>query len=166
MTYENLCDEINSDKTGLAKGYAIKFLQDMICYVRNSKNKFDDLINNDLKLFKSIEAEILERKKPQDGDFVEYSEGKFARISRIHQDGNIQLSNKIGVYVSEGGYSEASGCTYDSEIVDIERTRLVLKNLTPTSKTMIGCCWTFSEGISGANRGVNYNIKFKVWLLG
>jgi len=166
MTYENLIGKIDSEKTGIAKGYDISFLQDVCCYRNNGEKIFDNLVAKDLELFSSIEAALLKRNEPQEGDFVEYADGKFARISVNHRNGTFQLSNKIGVYVSEGGYAQASGCTWDYELDDIERERLLFDNLTPTSKTMKGHCWMFSEGSSGGRRGVYYDIQFKVWLLG
>jgi len=165
MTYENLIRKIENEETGIAKGYDKSFLQDVCCYRNNSEEIFDNLIAKDLKLFASIETALLERKEPIEGDFVEYADGKFARISVNHRNGTFQLSNKIGVYVSECG-SQASGCTWDPELDHIERERLVFDNLTLTSKTMQGRCWMFSGGYAGGGRGVYYNIKFKVWLLG
>ncbi|MDD3467037.1 MAG: hypothetical protein PHE67_07795 [Campylobacterales bacterium] len=164
MTYENLIGKIDNEETGIAKGYDISFLQDVCCYVNNSEKIFDNLIAKDLELFSSIEAALLKREKPQEGDFVEYADGKFARISVDHHNGTFQLSNKIGVYVSECG-SQASGCTWDSDLDDIERERLVFDNLALTSKTMQGRCWMFSGGYAGGGRGVYYNINFKLWIL-
>jgi len=164
MTYEKLIKKIDSEKSGIAKGYDITFLRD-VCYANNGEKVFDNLIDKDLKLFSSIEAELLKKEEPQDGDFVEYADNKFARISRIHYDGTFQLSNKIGVYVSKGGCAQASGCTWDPDLDDIEQDRLMLNNLISTQKTMQGHCWMFSEGNSGGRRGVYYDIQFKVWQL-
>ena len=164
MTYEDLIGKIEQEETKIAKGYSVSFLQDVCCYRNNSEKIFDDLIAKDLELFASIETALLKRKEPQEGDFVEYADGKFARISADHRNGSFQLSNKIGVYVSECG-SQASGCTWDPDLDDIERERLVFSNLTLAAKTMQGHCWMFSGGYSGGDRGVYHNIKFKVWTL-
>ena len=166
MTYENLIGKINSEETGIAKGYDISFLQDVCCYVNNGEKIFDNLVAKDLELFSSIEAALLKREKPQEGDFVEYADGMFARNSVDHRNGTFQLSNKNGVYVSEWGYAQASGCVWDPNLDHIKRERLVFDNLKPTSKTMKGRCWMFSEGNAGGRRGVWYDIQFKVWLLG
>ncbi|KIM06068.1 MAG: hypothetical protein KN64_00760 [Sulfurovum sp. AS07-7] len=166
MTYENLIKKINSEKTGIAKGYDIGFLQDVCCYVSNGEKIFDNLVAKDLELFSSIEAALLKREKPQEGEFVEYADGMFARISVDHRNGTFQLSNKIGVYVSEGGHTQASGCTWDPDLDDIKRERLIFDNLKPTSKTMKGDCWMFSGGNPRGGRSVYHNIQFKVWLLG
>ncbi len=157
MTYIELINKIDDDKSGIAKGYDISFLQ----HEFQGRRSFSELIAKDLEMFKNIEKALLETKEPKEGDFVEY-DGKFARISR--KGYTFQLSNKIGVNVSEGGYSQASGCTWDPEI-NIDRSRLKLDNLRLTTKTKKGTCWAFSEGYAGANRGVYYGINFKVWLL-
>ncbi|EAK8277500.1 hypothetical protein ACM12L_001835 [Campylobacter jejuni] len=165
MTYENLIEKIENEETGIAKGYNISFLQDVCCYRNNSEEIFDNLIAKDLKMFASIETALLAIKEPKEGDFVEYADGKFARISVDHRNGTFQLSNNIGVFVSEYG-SQASGCVWDPNLDYIKRERLIFDNLKPTSKTMKGRCWMFSEGNAGGHGGVWYDIQFKVWLLG
>lgn len=165
MTYENLIGKIENEKTGIAKGYHISFLQDVCCYRNNGEKIFDNLVAKDLELFNSIEAALLKREKPQEGDFVEYEDGKFARISVDYRNGAFQLSNTIGVNVSEGGYAQASGCVWDPDLDHIERERLKFNNLASTSKTMKGHCWMFSGGNAGGHRGVYYDIQFKIWSL-
>lgn len=165
MRYEELVKKINKEKTGIAKGYDIGFLQNLCVYTRDGEKIFDNLINGDLELFRSIETDILKREEPIEGDFVEYADGLFARISRNHENGTFQLSNKIGVYVSKGGLTQASGCTWDKELDDIARDRLKKNNLMPTTKTLKGDCWMFSGGDAGPHRGVYYESSFKVWLL-
>ncbi len=119
----------------------------------------------DLKLFGEIQQDLLETKTPMEGEFVEYEDGKFARISRLRGQLQLQLSNKIGVYVSKNGCSQASGCTWDSDLDHIEKSRLEVENLMPTNSTKKGRCWTFSEGIVGGGRGVYFEIDFKIWKL-
>lgn len=165
MTYSELTEHIQKEETGIAKGYDINFLLDMCEWEKNGKEIFENLIKRDLELFSQIEKSLLEQNEPKEGDFVEYEEGKFARISSDHQDGTFQLSNTIGVYVSDG-CTQASGCTWDPSLDHIQQERLTFDNLEPTSKKMKGSCWMFSEGISGPHRGVNYDINFKVWRLG
>lgn len=167
MTYEELIKNINSEKTGIAKGYSINFLQDKFCfhYFKDSEDQqkiFNAMIAKDLEIFKTAEKVFLEAKEPIDGDFVEY-DGKFAKISSCRNK-NFQLSNKIGVYISKRGYSEASGCTWDPDI-NVDCKKLKFSNLTLTPKTKICRCWTFSEDCAGADRGVYYNISRKVWHL-
>ena len=103
-----------------------------------------------------------EVKNPQEGDFVEYEDGKFARISRIGD--SFQLSNQIGIYVWEAG-SQASGCTWDPNLDYIGRDKTVLQNLQATAETKGGRCWTFSGNQAGGGRGVWFEINFKVWKL-
>lgn len=162
MKYCELIEKIEADKTGLAKGYDINFLQEEFCF-KYKPRSLEKLISNDLKLFKAIEKAILKAKKPLEGDFVEY-DGNIARIARIYEDDTFQISNKIGVNISKGGYTSSSGCTWDPEIT-IDSSRLNFNNLTRTPKTKKGRCWMFSEGYAAASRGVSYEIDFKVWLL-
>lgn len=167
MTYKELIENINNDKTGIAKGYSVSFLQEIFCFryfkdPENPQKMFNALIAKDLEIFKTIEKELLKAKEPKEGDFVEY-DGKFARISSC-LNGNFQLSNKIGVYISKRDFSQASGCVWDSDI-DVDSERLKFNNLTLTSKTKKGECWMFSEDCSGRDRGVFYSIYRKVWHL-
>jgi len=167
MTYEDLIKRIKNEKTGIAKGFDVGFLQHSCCYSNDGEKIFNDLITKTLSMFKSIEASLLKNKEPQEGDFVEYEGGKFARISVDHRNGIFQLSNKIGVRVSSGGYAQASGCTWDSDLDDIEQDRLVFNNLLPTSKSMKGHCWMLIERNDGGGVGsVYFDIDFKVWKLG
>jgi len=158
MTYDAIIETIKEDKTGLAKGYAISFLQEKFMYLK-PKEDLKNLINSDLSLFEEIQKELLESSEPIEGDFVEYEKGKLARISRLHKDENIQLSNKIGVFVSVYG-SQASGCTWDPEV---EHENIGISDLVLTTKTKKGTCWTFSQNLSGRDRGINFEIDFKIW---
>ena len=158
MTYADTLDLRDNDITGIVKGYDLEFLQNIY-----TLEKAKDIIANDLEMFKKIEESFLNVKEPMRGDFIQY-DGKIARLSVIHADGTIQLSNGIGVFVSEG-CSQASGCTWDPEI-KIERDRLNLKNLESTSMFKNGKCWTFSGNEAGGGRGVYFEINFKVWNLG
>lgn len=157
MTYEELLSFRDNEKTGIAKGYSLDFLRDFF-----SKTKLEKVIANDLVMFQEIEKSLLDKKKPTEGDFVQY-DGKIARLSVIHFNGSIQLSNGIGVYVSDG-CSQASGCVWHPNI-KIERSRLNIKNLELTPTLKKGRCWTFSENVSGGGRGVYFEINFKVWNL-
>lgn len=163
MTYQELSNKINTDTTGLAKGYEICFLQNTY-FGLNSSEGFDNLIKNDLKLFQAIEESFKEVKKPMMGDFVQCEDGSYGKISCIHQDGKIQLSNNIGVYVSDK-FAQASGCTWDSDFDYIDRDKLCLNNLVLLDEQKKGHCWTFSGNNSGRNRGVYFDINFKVWKL-
>lgn len=161
LKYIELIELINGDKTGIAQGYSIPHLQRLFL----SKEKLESLFKRDLEMFEEIQTGLLNTSEPREGDWVEYEDGKFARISTIRHEPRIQISNKIGVYVSEGGYSQASGGIWDSDLDHIERSRLVVENLIPTNDTKKGRCWTFSEKSAGADRGVYFEIDFKVWKL-
>lgn len=160
MTYSDILDFRDSDTTGIVKGYDLEFLQNFY-----KKEKLEETVKNDLKLFKTIEQNLLSIDEPKEGEFVEYEVGKFARISRLHKgDSSFQISNKVGVYVWENG-AQASGCTWDSDLDHISSERLVISNLQPTTETRKGKCWTFSGNQSGGGRGVWFEINFKVWRL-
>ena len=164
MTYQELTTKIYSEKTGIARGYNLEFLQS-VCCGKSGEKAFDSIIARDLKLFCEIEADLLSRQEPKEGDFVEYEYGKFARISTDYHNGSFQLSNSIGVYVSKGGYSQASGCTWDSSLDYLDQDKLLFTNLKPSSKKKEGECWTFSGDDAGHNRGVHHKLLFKVWIL-
>lgn len=157
MTYEELLSFRDNEKSGIAKGYSLEYLQDFY-----SKEKLEKVIANDLALFEKIEKSLIDIKKPKHGDFVQF-DGEISRLSIIHADESIQLSNGIGVYVSDG-CSLASGCVWDPDI-KIERSRLNIKNLELAPTLKKGRCWTFSENVSGGGRGVWFEINFKVWNL-
>ena len=165
MTYSELVDKIHADTTGIAKGYDISFLQELfVCTIKTSED-FDKLMARDLKMFSEIEQSLLNANEPKEGEFVEF-DGNLARICSTRYDDKFQLSNKIGVYVSDGN-SQASGCTWDCDIeIKNEGERLKLPNLKPTGRTMKGRCWTFSDRDAGSGRGVWFEIEFKVWSLG
>lgn len=158
MKHDDVINLRDNDTTGIVKGYNLEFLQNIY-----TLNEAKDIIAYDLEMFKKIEDSFLKVKEPMRGDFVQY-DGQIARLSVIHEDGVIQLSNSIGVFVSDG-CSQASGCTWDSTIT-IERDRLTLNNLEPTSMFKKGRCWTFSGNEAGGGRSVYFEINFKVWNLG
>ncbi len=118
-----------------------------------------------MEYFKRIEASLLEITTPIEGDFVEYETGKFARISVDHRDGRFQLSNSVGIYVSDSS-SLASGCVWDPDLDYLERNRLTMDNLISTGKTMLGRCWTFISDFPHRDKDVYAEIQFKVWKLG
>ena len=153
MNYEELIGFIGNEESGIAKGYDTAFL------LYEKKEKVEKIIANDLKMFSKIETELAKNKKPIEGDYVCY-DGKIAKISVIHHNGKIQLSNNIGVFVSMSG-TQASGCTWDPEI-DIQPN---LTDLEKTNDVKKGKCWTFSGGQAGGKRGVYFEINFKVWNL-
>ena len=157
MTYNELISFRDKEKTGIAKGYSIEFLQNFF-----SKEKLEKVIARDLAMFEEIEKSLLNINQPVHGDYVEF-DGKISRLSVTHGDGSIQLSDGIGVYVSDS-FSQASGCVWDPNI-NIERNRLNINNLKLTPKVKKGRCWTFSGNEAGGGRGVYFEINFKVWKL-
>jgi hypothetical protein len=157
MTYDEVISFRDNEKTGIAKGYSLEYLRDFY-----SKEKLEKVIANDLAMFEKIEKSLININEPKEGNFIQY-DGEIARLSVIHEDGTIQLSNGIGVFVSDG-YSQASGCVWDPDI-KIERSRLKISNLELTSTLKKGRCWTFSRNEAGGDRGVWFEINFKVWNL-
>lgn len=159
IKYPELIELIDGEETGIAKGYSMCHLQAEV----RSVEYFESLIKRDLKMFEEIQVGLLNISEPREGEWVEYEDGEFARISNIRDQ--LQLSNKIGVYVSGSGSSQASGCIWDYELDRIEQSRLAVENLIPTSSTKKGRCWSFSEKNAGRDRGVYFEIDFKVWKL-
>lgn len=163
LKYLELIEMIEGEETGIAKGYSVPHLSKLKLYL--SKEGLESLFKRDLEMFKEIQDGLLNILEPKDGEWVEYEDGKFARIASLHGGPSFQLSNKIGVYVSEDGYSQASGGVWDCDLDHIERSRLTVENLIPTNTTKKGRCWTFSENNAGGDRGVYLEIDFKVWAL-
>ena len=114
-------------------------------------------------MYSEIEKASLAITVPKDGDYVEYAEGKFARISRIHQDNSFQISNKVGVLLWNDGTSQASGCTWDSDIESPDN--LTLNRLKLTDKQMQGRYWKFGNTSLRNATSVNFDIAVKVWAL-
>ena len=157
MTYDEVISFRDNEKTGIAKGYSLEYLRDFC-----SKEKLEKVIANDLAMFEKIEKSLIEINEPKEGDFVKF-DGNISRLSRIHKDGQFQLSETIGVYVSDG-CSQSSGCVWDPDIsLDYDRENIKYLELTPTLKK--GKCWTFSGNDAGGGRGVYFEINFKVWNL-
>lgn len=158
FNYDELIKFIENEPTDIAKGYAMEFLQKTFF-----KENLEKVIANDLVLFEKIEKSLLEINEPKEGDFVEF-DGNISRLSRIHKDGQFQLSETIGVYVSDG-CSQSSGCVWDPNIsLDYDRENIKYLELTPTLKK--GRCWTFSGNEAGGGRGIWFEINFNVWNLG
>lgn len=155
MKYEELVEFINNEETGIAKGYDFQFLRDTF-----SLEKVKNIIQNDLKIFSEIEKSLISKPTPKEGDWVKY-DGGISRLSRIHQEGTIQLSENIGVCVWHDT-TQASGCVWDSNI-DINRELLHIDNLVSTNEIKEGRCWIFSNLEAGAGRGVYHKINFRVW---
>ena len=162
MTYQEVINVINNDKTGIAKGYSISFLsENFVCL--KTEDELTSLFKKDLTIFNQLEKSLLSIQSPIEGDFVNYEDNKYARISRIHSNGRIQLSNKIGVFIFNDS-SQASCCTWDCDL-NIKNDKICLDNLTLSNQIKKGECWTFSEKLSGGDRGVYFQINFKVWNL-
>jgi len=157
MTYNEIINYIDNEETGIAKGYSYQFLSDAFCL-----NTVKKIIQNDLNIFSEIEKSLLEIKEPLSGDFVIYGDNKIARLYKTFA-GNYQISNGIGVYVSNG-FSQGSGCVYDFDIEEQYR-HCKSDDLVLTDAFKKGRCWTFSGNESGGGRGVYFEINFKVWKL-
>ena len=157
MKYEELVEFISNEESGIAKGYNFQFLRDIF-----RLDKVKEKINNDLKIFGEIEKSLLSQSTPKEGDFVKYN-GGISRVSRIHPEGSIQLSENIGVNVWHES-SSASGCVWDPNI-KIDKELLHIDNLVSTDDVKEGKCWMFSGLEAGGGRGVYHKINFRVWEL-
>jgi hypothetical protein len=155
MTYENTLTFIENEQTGIAKGYDFSFLQSFY-----SRERLEAQVAFDLASFKTIEENLLGKNEPKEGEWVEYAEGEYARLSRIGD--TVQVSNQVGIYVWENG-AQASGCTWDPDLDHLGT--LYKSDLIATTETKKGRCWTFSGNQAGPGRGVYFEINFKVWKL-
>lgn len=126
--------------------------------------KLRESISGNIELFKRAEANSLGKVTPSEGDYVKYAESSYARISAVHSGDKFQISNKCGFYLCESGESQSSGTIYDCDI-EVNEAKLNLENLVLSDEVKEGRCWTFSNGVAGAHRGIYYHINFKVWNL-
>ena len=117
----------------------------------------ESLINNalkDLQIIKSREQEYNKIKGLRIGDFIHLPDNTYTQITHIwNQDGQVQTGNNGSMHLGSG-YISRSG-SLDSG--------LNAKDLILTEETKQGTIWIFHKGFSGANRGVNYKINFRVY---
>ena len=92
---------------------------------------------------------------PQVGDYLLLPYGLYTRFTHEWTD-TIQTGGGSGssYYMTGSGVCDYSG-GLDSGISK--------KDIEPTDEVKDGNLWFFDRGVSGANRGVYYTAKFKVW---
>jgi hypothetical protein len=112
--------------------------------------------NKDLELFTERQNKIYERTEISMGDYVIQKNGQISRITVYSPDNLIQVGGNYGgsFYIGKNGRCSYSGSCGD--VVDI-------KKLQFTGEYKEGSCWIFSNDWTGANRGVYYVLKFKVY---
>lgn len=162
-TYEELMGELatEAEKEIFSNFH---YSKDYHVISEREETKLRESISGNIELFKRAEANSLSKVTPDDGDYVKYAENSYARISVVHSGDKFQLSNKCGFYLCESGEMQGSGTMHDSDI-RVDETKLRLKNLVLSDEVKEGRCWTFSNGVAGAHRGIYYHINFKVWNL-
>lgn len=110
----------------------------------------------DLSIFEECQQAIYKREKISEGDWVQLKDGSFSRVTVASWSDSIQIGGYFGssVYIHTSGNGSYSGGCDES----IKRSELI-----DTGEFKDASCWHFHEGSSGANRGVSFTLKFKVW---
>lgn len=94
---------------------------------------------------------------PRVGDFLKMPYGLYTRFTHAWDD-SIQTGGSAsggGFYLGNGYTSYSGGLNSGVDYTDIKQTEEVKD----------GCVWFFDDGIMGANRGVYFNISFRVFEL-
>ena len=109
----------------------------------------------DLELFTERQEAIYKRTKITCGDWVQLKDGTFSRVTVLY-DNQIQIggSENGSYHISKGGT-----CSYSGGCGDIVE-KIKLKK---TTRYKNGLCWIFSQEWTGAHRGVNNILEFKIW---
>lgn len=111
----------------------------------------------DLEEFQRRQDAIRKRTEVAQGDWLLTLDGSYERITVASSSSKyIQIGGYFGssVYINSNGRgSYSGGCGRQLETAAIQ----------PTPDYKPACCWLFHEGSSGAGRGVNYVLDFKVW---
>lgn len=107
------------------------------------------------EILKTREAEYNKRKGPRVGDYLLMPYGLYTRFTH-KWDETIQTGGGSGSYYLGGSYISYSG-GLDSGVK--------LSDIEDTGETKPGHVWFFDQGISGANRGVDFMIDFRVFKL-
>lgn len=110
----------------------------------------------DVVEFQRRQEAIRKRTKPAEGDWVHRLDGSFERISVVHGDWHLQVGGYAGssVYINSNGTGSYSGGCGD--VIKHE-------NLVDSGAYKPAACWMFHHQSSGAGRGVNAVLEFKVW---
>jgi hypothetical protein len=117
---------------------------------RTQDQKNIDLLNNKVAQFNTIKGARV-------GDYIKIDSDFYTRITHLWDDGTAQTGGGAGsqYYISAHGLSYSGGL--DSGIN--------VKYLEPTTETKQGCVWFFDKDISGAHRGITYQIDCRVFSL-
>lgn len=107
----------------------------------------------DQEIFADRAAAWLDDARPKCGDWIDFADGVSRRISHSWGEMGVQTSKGGSWYLGEG-YTSFSGSLYPT---------VPLETLARTTELRPGSCWIFHHNLSGAGRGVDGEIPFRVW---
>jgi hypothetical protein len=110
----------------------------------------------DLEIFKQRQEAINKRNVISEGDWVILKDGTYDRVTVAWPtSGRIQVGgSSAGLFINQNGHgSYSGGCGRGINTENIENTNEVKE----------GRCWIFSGNSSGAGRGVDSTLLFKVY---
>ena len=114
-----------------------------------------NLDERDTEIVNARQAAFLARKAPKQGDVIHFSDGKYARMAHVWEDG-IQptISINSGSFYLGDGYMEYSGGLEPAIPMD---------KFHRTSQTMNAPAWIFHHGHVTAHNGIDVTVKCQVW---
>ena len=110
---------------------------------------------NDLIMFCERNQLRLKQTRMLKGDSVEMLDGTIETVGHISANGFLQFGNGMTYYLCDNG-----GCSTSGEFSMDTYFEFNFENTGRTAKTLT---WLFSQGLSGASRGVYENIVVRVW---
>ena len=117
--------------------------------------KIDEKYKNNQKILKDRTKLFNERQGPRVGDYLELPNGLGHTRFTHDWETSMQTGGGAGSYYLGGGgnFSYSGGLDSGMKKADIE----------PTNETKEGRMWFFDQGYAGANRGVDFDIQFRVF---
>jgi hypothetical protein len=143
----NVSTEFGRDVASLAKSTVEAFNARSLKMVKDALNKIDTIQKNRNDI---VEVSV--------GDYVLVKENEYRMVANIVRD-----TNDIQLYPQSGHYC----CLYNSGEASASGTLASPINadtLTLSDEVKQGSSWSFLFG-AGANKGVNFDIDYKVWEL-
>lgn len=117
------------------------------------KNAESETLPENLKILKRRVRQLNKIKTPRVGDFIIMNDGSVRRFAH-NWDNGLQPSASFGSFYLGNGYISYSGAL-DPTIPN--------EDIIETRKKRAGLVWFFSRNRQGADRGIHYKIKFRVY---
>jgi len=119
------------------------------------KERIKRIQKENKELFNKLKREYNKIKGVRVGDYVKEKNGNYTRVTYIWPDGQVQTGgHKYGQFFLGKGYISYSGSLDHGYNI---------KDLKLTKEKRSGMVWIWREGMPGANRGVEYMMKFRVF---